>query len=262
MGSFLPGSNNAKEGFSWATTAERFVAHGLVGGLFNAGQKGGFGSGFLAAGLGSVADDVPFDSGNGVVDFVGKLALHAAVGGAGAVLGGGKFANGAETGSFGYLFNFLTECCGGPNSDEAQYLRKAVVAAGNEFDNSFDWNAYVEAYTGDFAKLNSIDKLDLSGWQPVSCAHGDCFEHTIPDDSNIAVKIYGHDPLNNGINSITLTAPTRGSFFGLGLSHLLGLPYFLTNDRMHINPSFGVPIDGPPINYLNARAFCTNTGKC
>jgi len=48
-------------------------------------------------------------SGGGTEDYVFNTAEHAALGGAGAVLGGGKFANGAVTGAFGYLFNHMEQ---------------------------------------------------------------------------------------------------------------------------------------------------------
>jgi RHS repeat-associated protein len=47
-----------------AHTAEVFVAHGIVGGLASWAGGSKFGSGFLAAGFGSLADDPAFDTGN------------------------------------------------------------------------------------------------------------------------------------------------------------------------------------------------------
>jgi hypothetical protein len=68
--------------------------------MFSVGQKGGFLSGFVAAGLGETfaeADPNP-NLAVGAVE-------NAVAGGVGSVLGGGKFGNGALTGAFGYLFN-------------------------------------------------------------------------------------------------------------------------------------------------------------
>jgi len=89
-----------------AHVASKFIVHGLVGGLVSEIGQGNFASGFLAAGIGSLAP-AP----------VGKLKLDesttirtiesAVLGGVGSVLGGGKFENGAITGAFGYLFNQL-----------------------------------------------------------------------------------------------------------------------------------------------------------
>lgn len=87
--------------------ATKFVAHGMVGGLFSVAGHGHFGSGFLAAGFGTLADGVEFHIDDGAADFAGNLTVHALAGGVGATLGGGKFANGAETAAFAYLFNDL-----------------------------------------------------------------------------------------------------------------------------------------------------------
>jgi RHS repeat-associated protein len=85
-------------------TAEEFVTHGMVGGLFSAAEGGNFSSGFLAAGAGSLADNAEAP-GNSLGAFAENVTEHAVFGGLGSVLGGGKFANGAVTGAFGYLFN-------------------------------------------------------------------------------------------------------------------------------------------------------------
>jgi hypothetical protein len=72
-----------------------FIANGFVGGLFNISQKGGFASGFLAAGVGSLPAPIPLDQYSNGIEM-------ATLGGAASVLGGGKFANGAVTGAFSY----------------------------------------------------------------------------------------------------------------------------------------------------------------
>ena len=101
VGSALEGGSQL-ENLLGSHDAAVFVAHGMVGGLTNSIGGGKFGSGFLAAGVGSLADTPEFDNG-----FEANVAEHAVLGGLGSVLGGGKFANGAETGAFGYLFNDL-----------------------------------------------------------------------------------------------------------------------------------------------------------
>ncbi len=100
VGNFLQANPGAILGSSTATA---FIAHGLVGGLVSALGGGKFGSGFLAAGLSSLA---PSPVANQSVDETAEGATESAVlGGIGSILGGGKFANGAATGAFGYLFN-------------------------------------------------------------------------------------------------------------------------------------------------------------
>ena len=88
--------------FFGSATATTFIAHGMVGGLFSAGSKGGFVSGFLAGGVSSLADNPALDTGDKYLN----TAEHAVLGGGSSVLGGGKFLNGAVTGAFGYLYNY------------------------------------------------------------------------------------------------------------------------------------------------------------
>jgi murein DD-endopeptidase MepM/ murein hydrolase activator NlpD len=80
-----------------ATTADRALSNGLVGGITSVASGGNFGSGFLAAGVGSLAA-ADFGKSFGI----GRLAVSASLSGAASVLGGGKFANGAVTGAFAY----------------------------------------------------------------------------------------------------------------------------------------------------------------
>jgi len=94
----ITSSQSAK--FGSAAYFGKAVAHGVVGGAFAEIRGGSFSSGFLAAGFSSaVAPLAP--SGN----IWSGAAFSAAAGGVGSVLGGGKFADGAVTGAFTYLFN-------------------------------------------------------------------------------------------------------------------------------------------------------------
>jgi len=89
--------------FGSAKWAGKAVAHGVVGGAFAEIRGGSFKSGFLAAGFSSAAAPLgPQGTWSGA-------AFNAAVGGVGSVLGGGKFADGAVTGAFTFLFNHALE---------------------------------------------------------------------------------------------------------------------------------------------------------
>ena len=98
----LVGQVAAAGGDAEEQIASRFIAHGIVGGLDSLATNGQFGSGFLAAGVGSLADSE--QSTDGVT--VEGLVTHAIAGGIGSEIGGGSFQNGAITGTFGYLFNY------------------------------------------------------------------------------------------------------------------------------------------------------------
>ena len=96
-------------------TAQRVaksLAHGVIGGISSVAHGGRFLSGFISAGTsqgfaqfgGYEAIGVsagPSSAG----DYAYSTAASAVVGGTAAVLGGGKFKNGAITAAFGYLFN-------------------------------------------------------------------------------------------------------------------------------------------------------------
>ena len=78
----------------------RASAHGIKGGLFSFMQGGKFEQGFFS-GMASSAS-APLSNGQGMG---ARVAFGAVVGGTVEEIGGGKFANGAVTGSFTVLFN-------------------------------------------------------------------------------------------------------------------------------------------------------------
>jgi hypothetical protein len=81
------------------------AAHAYVGCGQGLASGGGCGPSALAGAATSAAGPVVARLG-----FVGGLMATAALGGAVAVIGGGKFANGAETAAFGYLYNNAARC--------------------------------------------------------------------------------------------------------------------------------------------------------
>jgi RHS repeat-associated protein len=83
---------------------ENIAAHALVGCGATAASGGQCGPTALAAAVTSAAGPVTIK-----LDFVAGLVVNAALGGGAAVLGGGKFENGAVTSAFGYLFNALLQ---------------------------------------------------------------------------------------------------------------------------------------------------------
>lgn len=91
---------NGGAAFGSAKWAGKAVAHGVVGGAFAEIRGGSFKSGFLAAGFSSAASPLGPSDGSWK-----GAAFGALTGGTASVLGGGKFADGAVTGAFVYLFN-------------------------------------------------------------------------------------------------------------------------------------------------------------
>lgn len=90
------------------------AGHALVGCASSAASGGSCQSGALAAGL-SAAAGPAVNKMNGVA----ALTANSVVGGVGSVAGGGKSANGAVTGAFGYLFNSCAGNCWGAFKDAA-----------------------------------------------------------------------------------------------------------------------------------------------
>ncbi|BET68098.1 hypothetical protein ASA1KI_30160 [Opitutales bacterium ASA1] len=84
----------------------KWAAHGLSQGLITEATGGEFRHGFYAAAFTSLMEGPISSVGRDFGD-AGEFAAAAVVGGTASVLGGGKFANGAASGVFTYLFNHL-----------------------------------------------------------------------------------------------------------------------------------------------------------
>ena len=79
----------------------RALAHGMSQGLVSRLQNGSFRSGFWGGFMGSA---FPVDK-MGIESIQGRVFTAAVVGGTASAIGGGKFANGATTAAFSYLFS-------------------------------------------------------------------------------------------------------------------------------------------------------------
>jgi hypothetical protein len=79
------------------------AAHGLASGIVQDRMGGSFGAGFLSGSLGSYLGSSGYSK--NMSEMIGNTARDAVVGGTISVIGGGKFANGAQTGASRYLFN-------------------------------------------------------------------------------------------------------------------------------------------------------------
>jgi hypothetical protein len=92
--------------------------------MFSVAGGGKFEQGFLAAGLSDLGSSTDSEDFNPL-----DLVKHAALGGAGSLLGGGKFENGAATGAFGYLFNNLLDHSGFKAGTEFGFATGTAAAA-------------------------------------------------------------------------------------------------------------------------------------
>jgi RHS repeat-associated protein len=105
------------------------AVHGVTGCVTSVASGGKCGPGMLSASFAKAVTFAPgmkdisaaAKGGSMQARFVGAL-IHAVVGGTASALGGGKFANGAQSGAFGYLFNCLNheECTGRPAEEHGR----------------------------------------------------------------------------------------------------------------------------------------------
>ncbi|MDT8997649.1 RHS repeat-associated core domain-containing protein, partial [Paucibacter sp. APW11] len=109
-GDFL--SAGGKGAVEWSTPAS-VALHGVVGCVTSMAGGGECGAGALSAAFSKAVSSTSYMKGLSAragTDLSAKVEgtiISAVVGGTGAVLGGGRFSNGAVTGAFGYLFNEL-----------------------------------------------------------------------------------------------------------------------------------------------------------
>ncbi len=117
------------------TGNEAIAAHAIAGGAMSVVRGGKFGEGFLSAGFAKYAM-LGFEKAgyinlaNRKFDAVmGRTTISAVVGGTASVIGGGKFANGAQTAAFAHLLNY-----------ELSHVNKAAAARANSIFKFFFGN--------------------------------------------------------------------------------------------------------------------------
>jgi hypothetical protein len=91
-----------KVGFLQGAHLEKIALHAAVGCVSAAGRGGNCGAGALSGGFAAAAGPLVGDLG---LKGTGAPVARAVIGGTASVLGGGKFANGAVTAAFIYLYN-------------------------------------------------------------------------------------------------------------------------------------------------------------
>ncbi len=100
--------------------------HGLAGGIVQDRMGGSFGAGFLAGSVGSYFGSSGKSS--KANEMIGNTAIEAVIGGTISVVGGGKFANGAQTGAFRYLFNESAEHFFAQGNHDYKMMSEAVCS--------------------------------------------------------------------------------------------------------------------------------------
>lgn len=91
-----------------ARSTERYLAHALAGCISAVAGGGKCGQGAVGAVFGKFTTNaISGVGGGGIGGVIARGVATSVAGGVGSVIAGGKFANGAETAAYGYLFNQL-----------------------------------------------------------------------------------------------------------------------------------------------------------
>ena len=152
--------------------AAHIAAHAVAGGVIADLQGGKFGHGFFAAGITKGFQASPYGSNNMVIGTV----QSAIVGGTASAISGGKFANGAMTGAFQFLYNqCMSSGCSIENTfkrwgdmwgDASERMRNAfskdVAKAGAALVTDVSVTVIVEA--GGFAGYCPLAPCQAASW--------------------------------------------------------------------------------------------------
>ncbi|VVM22810.1 hypothetical protein BSPWISOXPB_5231 [uncultured Gammaproteobacteria bacterium] len=139
------------------------AAHGLAGGIVQDRIGGSFGAGFLSGSLGSYLGSSGHSK--NMSEMIGNTARDAVVGGTISVIGGGKFANGAQTGAFRYLFNEWTHDAQKPSIPISAYERR-LAKRGAPLSRVLFW--HMRNSEGDPFALTALDVVANRGLRGIS----------------------------------------------------------------------------------------------
>jgi RHS repeat-associated protein len=123
--------------------AGQIASHALVGGVISVVNGGKFGHGFFSAGGTKGLGGALLPGGENLTN--GEIAegtiISALIGGTASIISGGKFANGARTASFQYLFNqvanSLKSCSGQMCRNQKSGKSDTVDGAANDFKRNY-----------------------------------------------------------------------------------------------------------------------------
>ncbi|MDH3909681.1 MAG: hypothetical protein OEU09_00195 [Rhodospirillales bacterium] len=180
-----------KVGFLSAAHVKKIVAHGVVGAVSTALRGGKAVGGFLAGAFAQLAAPAIGYIGEGTADYysqsniMARTAAAAVAGGLGAVLGGGKFKNGAITGAFSRLFNEENAAHRYRRLEDLTRKEKIIFGrtaraflsgvqgmSDEEIYRKFDLGGKVNPRIADLVRLNIlysvraivVDELKVYGW--------------------------------------------------------------------------------------------------
>jgi RHS repeat-associated protein len=212
------------------------AGHALVGCASSAASGGKCGPGALSAAVTAFAGPLI----NGKTFSIGSLLLNTTLGGLASVAGGGKFANGAVTAAFGYLFNQL--------NDKARQSRAIAEDKFNEMldmfrkDNNFVVDTQVHAlfelsdhrWIEGVADAVIIDKSEgtVTPWK---CKGGLCSSYTPNQRLYLGEEVIGAYFRRGENNSVGNWL--NGAMVGEGNNYTLGHPGVMMQEGSRVSRS-------------------------
>lgn len=162
-----------------AESASRYLAHAAAGCVSAVAGGGKCGQGAASAVFGKYTSNAlgGLNENSPISEVIGKGVATAVAGGIGSVIAGGKFANGAETAAYGYLFNQASIVFGRlfRGNDPTEPLRQGIGKANSEVAAQFRlpegreaWAAYMDNQSSKF------------GWAGVAAASNPLTVSTAP----------------------------------------------------------------------------------
>jgi len=198
----------------------RAAAHAVAGCIGAAAGGGSCGSGALSAGFAEgVGGRLQFDT------VQANLVTRAVIGGTASVIGGGKFANGATTAAFGYLFNLLAHV--GFNA-RLPFIGGGSAAVGVSWNNG-EWDAGL-FFEGDILGGPSFGKMIGKAGLEVGLERGDFDSQR--GDINLQIEAH-YDMIGS-----TISKAPNGSIDGGSIT---------------IGPGLGFGIGGTRTNTMSIR---------
>lgn len=180
----------------------RVMSHGVSQGVLNKAVGGDFRSGFVSAIVGSLTPGYGEPGLN--------VAVASAAGGVSAELSGGKFADGAITAGFSYLFVSATSSRHGPSYDEGE---GGTAFVGGFFDKTINGpvlSAYENFNGSNKAYFQWYQREPLGKWIDANAGNVDIIGHSWGGDLAAEVVAAGH-----AVNALTTVDPvgwTRPDF--------------------------------------------------
>jgi hypothetical protein len=202
---------------------------------------------------------------------VADLVSNAAVGGLASVAGGGKFANGAVTGAFGYLFS---PRAGGPEDayDQARLLEAKGFPDPQDYPQFIHWHLSSPSDDGGYLIQDVDVRSSMSGanvhyWEAwhVSAGRVDTDEWlgtpTRPDDSFTTRNLPRGQSITWNTSASFYEGLAESDMYNMGFSRGGGQPSEPWGTLLYTRTAPNISNNFYPSNAVS-RTFCLPIGRC